>query len=501
MYDTRLAVVISGRTCTTFDLSGQSIHETGTRSFENEISCIHVPIVSTNFIVIGFWTSSSVAVLNSAGLSTLVEEPLQSNEGVVPRALLVTKILADKPSTLFVSMGDGEVFSFTIADHVPHLTEKKSINLGTQAVTFEITAHHHESDTVSVFATGERPTMIYEEEGRIVYSAITVDRTTTVTAFNAEAYPDSVILATDEDLRIAKVDDIRTTHTRTLPFQQFVRRVVFLKEQKVYVAAAIQTQIEEASGMEISRCYVHVVDENFHDKVARYELDNNELPESMICMKLQNSDGSESEKIVLGTGIGNKHDDGEKGRILVFELGDDRIIRLVTSLDIPAACHTLANLNGSLVAGINKQVRVYNFFYPENSMSPLLEEVATARANTIPVALSTVKNKIFVGDLMKGVMVLEYRPDEVEKKDKLIEVCRQYGVSWVTALEALDESLCLSADSDCNLTLLARDAEATNTEDARRMGCLSELRLGEMVNAIRRGKKHNDSLAQQRSLG
>ena len=45
---------------------------------------------------------------------------------------------------------------------------------------------------------------------------------------------------------------------------------------------------------------------------------------------------------------------------------------------------------------------------------------------------------------------------------------------------------CISADADTNLMVLERDSKGVTEEDRRRMRTVSELRLGEMVNRIRR---------------
>lgn len=83
-------------------------------------------------------------------------------------------------------------------------------------------------------------------------------------------------------------------------------------------------------------------------------------------------------------------------------------------------------------------------------------------------------------------MVLELVSGVEGQPDKLVEICRQYGVSWVTALEALENDMCISADSEGNLMVLGRDAGGVTEEDRKRMRPLSELRLGEMVNCIRK---------------
>ncbi|KAF3932263.1 hypothetical protein ABW19_dt0202829 [Dactylella cylindrospora] len=470
----RLAIVVSGRNCFLFDFSNGSIEQVGSREFDNELSSIHVPTHPFNFVIAGFWTPSSVALLSVPDLNNILQESLAVQEGSVPRSLALASLIPDKPPTLFIGMGDGEVFTYSLSDDFGRLSDQKRLRLGAQAVTFELLSRPGGLDEFCVIATGERPTMIYEEEGRIVFSAITISQATAVAPFHAENFPDTVVVASEEEVSIAKVDDVRTTHTRTSPLHQFARRVAFSREKRVYAVATIRNSIEAAT------------DENFYDKIDAYELQPNELVDSLICTKLINPNGSVSEKFILGTAIGNEQDESEKGRLLVFEVGEDKVLRLVMETELSGACHSLTTVEGYLLAGLNKSIDLYRFHYKPSSMDPSIERVASVRAATIPVALSVWGTRIFVGDLVKGVMVLELVTGEDGDNIKLVEVCRQYGVSWITALEALDESSCISADSEGNLMLLRRETSGPTDEDTRRMQPLSELRLGEMVNCIRR---------------
>ncbi|KAF3907649.1 hypothetical protein AA313_de0205971 [Arthrobotrys entomopaga] len=389
-------------------------------------------------------------------------------------------------STLFVGMADGEVLTYTVTENPVALSDQKRIRLGTQTVTFEILPRKFQEEFNCVVATGERPTMIYEEEGRIVYSAITLNQAACVAHLDTVAFPDTVVVAADENVFIAKLDGFRTTHTRTSPLRQFVRRVAFSKEKKAYAAITIRNSIDSATGLETSGCYLHIIDENFYDRIDAFEMNPGELVDSLLCAKLAQPDGSTSEKFIVGTATGTDNDESEMGRLLLFELGDDKVLRLVAETELPGACHSLAIVNGYIVAGLNKSIDLYRFFYPTESMEGSIERISSVRAATVPVVLSVCGSSIFVGDLYKGVMMLALEIGEDGENDKLVEVCRQYGVSWVTALEGLDEETCISADSEGNLTLLRRESTGATDEDTRRMRPLSELRLGEMVNRIRR---------------
>ncbi|KAK6531529.1 hypothetical protein TWF281_008324 [Arthrobotrys megalospora] len=481
----RLVVVLNGRTCLLFDLSGDSIKQVANRTFENEASCVHIPQKTSNFLVVGFWMPASLALLRIPDLECIKEENLAVYEGSVPRSIMIATIGAAGPSSLFIGMADGEVFTYTITNDSNILSDQKRIRLGTQTVTFEALPRKVGDDSSCVIATGERPTMIYGEEGRVVYSAITLNQASSVVAFNAEAFPDTVVVATDESVFIAKIDEARTTHTQMSPLHQFARRVAFSKEQKAFGVATIRNCIDTTTGMESSSCYIHVIDENFYDKIDAYELHPNELVESFMCASLVNPDGTFSEKFVVGTAFGNDTDESEKGRLLFLELGGDKTLRLVAETELPGGCHSLSMVKGYILAGLSKSIDIYQFSYPSGSLDVSIQQISSVRAATLPVVLSVCGTRIFVGDLVKGVMVLEVVEGEGEN-DKLVEVCRQYGVSWVTALEALDEDTCISADSDGNLVLLRREATGATDEDTRRMRPLSEIRIGEMVNRIRR---------------
>ena len=100
--------------------------------------------------------------------------------------------------------------------------------------------------------------------------------------------------------------------------------------------------------------------------------------------------------------------------------------------------------------------------------------------HVLALHLKTKGEFVLVGDLMRSLMVLRF--DAVS--GKLVVVSRDYGASWLTAVEFLGQDSCVGADQDGNLTVFARSEDA---EDAklREVACFH---VGETVNCIRPGR-------------
>lgn len=328
----------------------------GKRSFDNEIACLTIPPAPSKVCVIGQWTTSAVLVLALPTLETLSEEFLAGAESVVvPRSLLLANVLEYQPPTLLVAMGDGTLFTFVVNENDCSLSQKKSIVLGTQSVYFQPIPRPN--GLVHVFATCDHPSLIYGSEGRIAYSAVTADKATHVTSFNAEGFPNAVVVASEVDLKLAIVDPQRATHVRTLPIGDVVRRVAHSVKRQVFGAVTINLQLDKTTGNEHFQCYVRVVDEVMFGLIDSFELQEAELVESIICVELDNGDGTCSERFVVGTGYQDENkDESTKGRIVVFELTNGKKLKLAAELVVRGTCKGLDMVNGKIVAALNKTV-------------------------------------------------------------------------------------------------------------------------------------------------
>jgi DNA damage-binding protein 1 len=93
---------------------------------------------------------------------------------------------------------------------------------------------------------------------------------------------------------------------------------------------------------------------------------------------------------------------------------------------------------------------------------------------------------IGVGDLMQSLSLVEFIPAQDGRKAKLEERARHYEPIWTTSLCHLDEERWLEADSQGNLIVLQRNADAPTEQDRSRLEVTSEIGIGEQINRIRK---------------
>ena len=355
----RLSLAIGGTEAVVFDISaGKNLQPIAARNFpdEGQIACIHVPDLTLDICIAGFWQSTVIAILKLGTLETIHKVAMSDDAVAVPRSILLTHIIANEPPTLFVALANGEVVTFSLNDTDPMLSSRKTVVLGTQQARFK--ALPADNNVYNVFATCEHPSLIYGSEGRIVYSAVTAEKATCVCPFDSEAYPNAIALATPEDVKIALVDKERTTHVNTLPVGETVRRVAYSTDLKAFGLGTIRRTLLE--GKEVVKSFFKLVDEVVFKLLDTFDLNEDELVQSVVRADLRDSSGDMVERFVVGTAyLEDQASDMARGRLLVFTVTQDRTLRLITELPVKGACHSLGCVDGNIVAALVKSVRQF----------------------------------------------------------------------------------------------------------------------------------------------
>lgn len=324
-----------------------------TFSEEGQISCIHVPDISSEICLVGFWQTTAVAILD-INTFEIIQKVIMSDDAVsVPRAILLTQVIPNESPTLFVAMANGEVVTFSMEMTDSSLSSRKAMVLGTQQANFK--ALPAGDGIYNVFATCEHPSLIYGSEGRLVYSAVTAEKATCVCPFDCEAYPEAIAIATSEDLKIALIDTERTTHVNTLPVAESVRRLAYSTTLKAFGIGTIRRTLKD--GFELIKSHFKLVDEVIFKSLDTFDLNENELVESVVRADLRDGFGETVERFVVGTAyLEDQVSDTARGRILVLAVTQDRMLQLVTELPVKGACRALGVVDGNIVAGLVKTV-------------------------------------------------------------------------------------------------------------------------------------------------
>jgi DNA damage-binding protein 1 len=481
----------NGVTLVSLDI-GRGLEEIAIQSLgdDNQVACIHVPSHVSKIGVVGFWKSGSISILNLLNLQIIYSEDLRrAGSASIPRDLALTQVLPESLSgpSLFVAMEDGIVLTFNVSKNDYSLSGRKSIVLGTQQAQFQVLPR--DGGLFNVFATCEHPSLIYGSEGRIVYSAVTAENAIHVCSFNSEAYPNSIIVATPENLKISQIDSERRTHVKTLPMGQCVRRICYSPKERAFGIGCIKREL--IKGEEIVTSSFRLVEDVMFGEMGKlFVLEDNNGPELIECiiraeLPTEYGNGQPVERFIIGTSYLDDEAKGLNigGRLLVFGIDSERTPYLVMSQVLKSACRNLAILDGKIVAALLKTVVMYK--YEETTeTSARLTKLATYRTATCPISLDVTGNIITVGDMIKSISLVEYLPGRDGLPDKLEEVARHMQAFWTTSVVHIEGDSYLVSDHYGNLMVLRRNINGVTLEDRRRLEMTSEMNLGEPVNKI-----------------
>lgn len=333
----------------------QDLSTRAKRTFKNEsqIACVNVSSSSNSFCLVGTWDTSAISTLSLSNLETVSQEKITNKEVSVPRELLLTNILEGAHPTLFVAMADGQVITHILNSETGVLSGRKSIVLGTQQASFR--ALPRGQDLFNVFATCEHPSLIYGSEGRIVYSAVTAEDASCVCPFNAESYPGAIAIATSKVLKLALVDEERGTHVQGLHIGETVRRIAYSSELRCFGLGTIHRKLVDNE--EIVQSHFKLSDEVMFNILDAYALNKDEIVESVMRCELNDGTGDLAERFVVGTAyLADDTTDSIRGRLLVFEVTEERTLSIVAEHAVKGACRCLAMVEGKIVAGLIKTV-------------------------------------------------------------------------------------------------------------------------------------------------
>jgi len=97
------------------------------------------------------------------------------------------------------STGDGQLFSFALDTQTGGLKNQKKITLGTQPV---LLTTFKSQNAVHVFASSDRPTVIYSVNKKLLFSNVNLKEVNFMTPLNSESFQNSLAIATKEGLTL-----------------------------------------------------------------------------------------------------------------------------------------------------------------------------------------------------------------------------------------------------------------------------------------------------------
>ena len=482
--------------------------QSGDTTLEHEVACIDITPLNdgdakSDIVAIGLWTDISVRLHKIPTLEEVTKEALGGE--VIPRSILMCQF--EGTHYLLCALGDGSLFYFVMTAS-GQLADRKKVTLGTQPIVLR---KFKTQSTTNVFACSDRPTVIYSSTQKLVFSNVNLKEVKHMCPLNAEAYPDSLALATDSTVTIGTIDEIQKLHIRTVPLGETPRRIAYQEETQTFGVIAMRHDIHSKDGLVPSRPSASTTcsstssspsslaaarsgpsgdgpsaagsgggggggqgasgaggagsgtgsaaDYGMEQEVTSLLIIDQHTFEVLHAHQLmQNEDGvsliscklgeDPNPYYVVGTGhINPEESEPKSGRILIFQWKDGKFNQ-VAEKEIKGCCYSLCHFNNKLLAAINSTVRLWEWTGERE-----LRLECSYFNNILALYLKTNGDFILVGDLVRSMTLLQYKTME----GSFEEISRDYSPNWMTAVEIIDDDTFLGAENASNMFICQRD--------------------------------------------
>ncbi|XP_048462818.1 DNA damage-binding protein 1 isoform X2 [Rhincodon typus] len=447
-------VVAVGRVLFYLEIHPKELKQISFIEMEHEVACLDItPLADSSSMSplcsVGLWTDISARILKLPSFETLHKEMLGGE--IIPRSILMTTF--EGSHYLLCALGDGALFYFGLEIETGLLSDRKKVTLGTQPTVLRT---FRSLSTTNVFACSDRPTVIYSSNHKLVFSNVNLKEVNYMCPLNSEGYPDSLALANNSTLTIGTIDEIQKLHIRTVPLNESPKRICYQEASQCF-------------GLVSSR--VEVLDPSGGTTVLRPSASTQALSTSVSSSKLFPSSTSQHES--------SFGDEVEVHNLLIIDQHTfEGKLQTVAEKEVKGAVYSMVEFNGKLLASINSTVRLYEWTAEKE-----LRTECNHYNNIMALYLKTKGDFILVGDLMRSVLLLAYKPME----GNFEEIARDFNPNWMSAVEILDDDNFLGAENSFNLFVCQKDSAATTDEERQHLQEVGLFHLGEFVNVFCHG--------------
>eukprot|EP00795_Rhopilema_esculentum_P011588 gene11587-21825_t len=496
------------------EIDGESLNEISNVTLEHEIACLDMSQTGGNtgkssLVSAGLWTDISARILKLPNLKELHAEKLGGE--IIPRSILMTTF--EEIDYVLCALGDGTLFYFCLDSSTGQMSERKKVTLGTQPVvlrTFKSVV------TTNVFACSDRPTVIYSSNRKLVFSNVNLKDVSYVCQLNSEGYQDSLAIADKNTLTIGTIDEIQKLHIRTVPLGELPRRIAYQESTQSFAVISRRTELQDsATGKsfpthlsasltasnitycsaqgpdavmatsskindgilleEVELFSVLIVDQHTFEVTHAHHFGEKDHCTALMSCRLANDPNT---YYCVGTSVVIPEETEPKsGSIILFQLVDGKLIQ-VASKEVKGAVYCLQEFNGKILAGINSSVVIFEW----TAEKELQQECSYCNV-ILALYLKTKGDFILVGDVMRSMVFLAYKPME----GRIEEIAHDYSPNWMSAVEIIDDDTFLGAENSYNLFTCQKDSAATSDDERNTLNETGRFHLGEFVNVFRHG--------------
>ncbi|OWZ04928.1 DNA damage-binding protein [Phytophthora megakarya] len=425
---TQVAVGTSGGVLVYLEVENGQVTEKTTVKMEHEIACVDITPLAHSDAGDGD-VSMTVSVLKLPTLEKLTTESLGTD--LLPRSVLCNTF--EGKDYLLVGLGDGSLMNYELNVERGTLGTRKRVSLGSQPLSLST---FRSKNMTHVFAACDRPTVIYSNNNKLLYSNINSKEVNVMCPFDSESFPECLALSSEEELTIGTVDDIQKLHIQTFHLNEWARRIAYEPESHTLGVLTVNFTVDDA-GEEVDQGFVRLFDDQTFEVLHSYRLDPFETPCSVVVCPFA-GDSSSIAYFVVGTAYVHEEEaEPHQGRILVFVvtgIHGERKLQLVAEKEVKGAVYCLNSFNGKVLAGVNSKAQLYKWSENAENEKELVSECGHY-GHTLVLYMESRGDFIVVGDLMKSVSLLSYK----QLDGTIEEIAKDLNSNWMSAVGIVDD--------------------------------------------------------------
>eukprot|EP01063_Lacrimia_lanifica_P025904 TRINITY_DN3399_c0_g2_i1.p1 TRINITY_DN3399_c0_g2~~TRINITY_DN3399_c0_g2_i1.p1 ORF type:complete len:1213 (+),score=503.34 TRINITY_DN3399_c0_g2_i1:154-3792(+) len=486
----QVAVVLGGSEVIYFELDPQlsQFAEVAKKDMQKEITCLGIgPIpegkLRSRFLAIGF-ADRRVNLLSldpEENLKTLSRQNCSSEPESVKLVGMHTEA-ADRDQVLmmFIGCANGIVVR-SILDRVSgEITDVRTRFCGTKAC-----------DLVQVKAGGKDSMLVLSSRSWLSYHYQNTNRLSPLcgeafahaSPFSSSACPEGIVAIAGNSLKIMALERLGNTFNQTVaplkatprgfvkhPFRKYIVTVesdhrAFTEEEKANIKAQLRQSLID-QGEEVPEqedlpekdygpikaptgkwcSYIRIVDPDTLQTVDLVELDENQAAVSCAAVVFHDTGGEVH--LVVGTvkDMVPNPQSHSSGLLLVFKFaagGTQLNLVHKTVVDgIPKAIHPF---QGRVLVGVDNRLKMYDL-----GKMKLLNKCENRQVPHMIVSITSVDNRVFVGDSRDSVFALRYR----KEANQMSLVADDSLPRWTTCVTPLDHRTLALGDKLGNVTVV-----------------------------------------------
>jgi DNA damage-binding protein 1 len=404
------------------------------------------------------------------------------------------------------------------------------VQLGSRPISFSLFVH---DQSLCVFASCDRPTVIFSRSrhnAKLLFSPVNISTDVSqMTPFHTQCFPHCLAMSSESALQIGTIDSLQTIHVQSYHLNESPRHICFHEQSATYVVCSTKTEMT-ARG-ESAQDRILFLDNKEYTTRCVFELDPNEA--AMSCQSIvfdtptsvseSSDDKCSIEYVVIGTAyVLPEEQQPTRGRMLVFEVHTPasvisevdpeedeedsahlkRNVSLIAESVTKGAVFSMANLQGKLVAGVDCQILVYQF-YPkgiDGAGAPELVVLCQHVGHIMSLFCKTSGDVVLVGDILRSITVLQLKKTTGAagtEVTSLKEISRDFNSNYMRAVEVLNDDYFMGAEDNGNLFILKRPGAEGVTggpsninlteEEKSRLEMQSAFHMGDFINVFRKG--------------